>query len=925
MPPRFSVLCLLLPVVALALPACVLPDRGLALPVDLPFEHYELDNGLDVILRKDDRIPVASVNIWYSVGSADETEGRRGFAHLFEHMMLQGSRHAPGDYFRRLQAVGATGVNGNTSPDRTAYVEDVPSSQLELALWAESDRMGFLLDAVDLPTLRNQQSVIRNERRERVENAPYGLAQEEVYRQLFPPSHPYHHSAFGSHTDIQSAELDDVRDFFRRYYGPNNASLSIAGNIDVRRTKVLVEKYFGSLRRGPEPPEVRAEPVRITSPRRATLTDTVELPRVYLAWIVPEAFAQGDAEASLTARMLGGGKASRLYRDLVHDLQIAQSVVADHIGLAHGSVFQITATAKPGHTPGELESAIRTVLDRMAEDGPGKEELAAAKVSTKAILVKSLEATSGVADRLNAYNYFLGEPDYLQEDLERFDAVTAEDVRGFLGRFLRQTQGVTVSVVPGEKVLPPDPPAPPVDAAPSVSERRASPEPWRYEVPGPIDAPEAELPVPDTFRLDNGLTVYLVRRPELPLVTVQLTARSGSSDDPDELPGLAAFTSEMLNEGAGERGAIDIANHLTALGSTLETGSSREASWVIVQALKPNLDATAEVFADVVRRPAFPDAEVRRIRTEVLAGLQQQRSRPLTTAFKVMWAEQYGAGHPYSHLVSGTEEGVRALTRTDLVSFYEGAFVPANSALILTGDLDLREAQELAESRFGDWEGSTAQPDPVPPAAPTPERVYLVDRPGAPQTAVVLSQPAVARHDPDFEKMLLVNGVLGDLFSSRLNSRLRQVEGFTYGADSQLTQSPYPGLLHVSMSVDRPQTGRAVEVALEEVVRLRDGGMTQTELDEVRQALVRSLPNRFRTNADVAGSIAHLFALDVSQEYFRTLERTLSRVTLEDVNALLRRSLVPEAMKLVAVGDRAAVEPQLAALSLGAMAVRTGL
>ncbi|CAN5849250.1 hypothetical protein BH23ACT12_BH23ACT12_23170 [soil metagenome] len=305
---RSAPLLVLLAVVAVFGTSCPRPDRGVSgIKPDLEFEHYTLDNGLDVILRKDDRIPIASVNIWYGVGPANEVEGRRGFAHLFEHMMLQESGHRSGDYFSTLQAVGATGVNGNTDLDRTAFLQDVPSDQLELALWAESDRMGFLLDAVDLTTLRNQQAVIRNERRQDVDNAPYGLAREEVYRQLFPPNHPYHHYIFGSHEDIQAAELDEVREFFRRYYGPNNASLAVVGNIDIERTRQMINRYFGSIPPGPAVPEVEVEVPRITREKRSQVTDTVQLPAVYMSWAVDNDFDE-DAYGSLAARMLGGGR-----------------------------------------------------------------------------------------------------------------------------------------------------------------------------------------------------------------------------------------------------------------------------------------------------------------------------------------------------------------------------------------------------------------------------------------------------------------------------------------------------------------------------------------------------------------------------------------------------------------------------------------
>lgn len=918
---RSERLWVLLAAVALLGASCVRPGPGISdLRPELAFEHYTLDNGLDVTLRKDDRVPIASVNLWYSAGPANEVEGRRGFAHLFEHMMLQGSGHRPGDYYSTLQAVGATGVNGSTDLDRTSFLEDVPSEQLELALWAESDRMGFLLDAVDLKTLRNQQDVIRNERRQNVDNAPYGLAREEVYRQLFPPDHPYHYYIFGSHADMQSAELDEVRDFFRRYYGPNNASLAVAGNIDIARTKAMIQKYFGTIPRGPDVPEVKVKVPVIESEKRSVVTDTVELPAVYLAWVVDNDFA-ADAQGSLAARMLGGGKASRLYRDLVHELQIAQGVTAELRTLTHGSVFQISATAKPGRTPAELEEAITGALERMAQEGPGEKELQAAKASTLAITMKSLESSDAVADRLNAYNHYLGDPDQLQEDIDRFQDATAADVRNFVDRKLARNRRVVVQVNPGPKMLPPDPPAPPPPTG-EPEPRPAPAEPWRNQVPKASEAPKVELPVPTEFELGNGLKVYLVSRPELPLVTAQVTARSGSAQDPPEMPGLASFAAEMMNEGAGGRSTLEIANRATALGSTLETGSSREASVVIVQALKPNLDETVKLLSDVVLRPAFPQAEIDRIRTERLAALQQQRSQPMTTAFKVMWREQYGDLHPYGNLPLGTEQANQKIGRSDLVRAYSRAFVPANSALILTGDLDEDEARRLAEDAFGDWEGGA--PPAIAPADPAPsaERVLLVDRPGAPQTSLVLSQPGLARGDPDWSKMQLVNQVLGGLFSSRLNQKLREVQGVTYGVDSQLTQGVRPGLLYVSMSVDRGQVATSAAETISELRRLKESGITETEMAEAREAILRSLPTLFRTNGTTAGTVSHLYSLGLPQDYYRRLESRLSLVTTADTAEVASRYLAPDSVKAVAVGDRAVTEEQLRSLGLGEVALR---
>ena len=399
----------------------------------LQYNKYSLENGLEVILLEDHRLPLVAVNIWYHVGPANERPGLTGFAHLFEHMMFEGSKHVGEKaHFQHLEAAGASNINGTTDFDRTNYFETLPSNQLELALWLESDRMGFLLENLDEKKLENQRDVVRNERRQNIESAPYGLVQEEIFHQLFPQDHPYYASVMGSHADIEAAELADIRDFFRIYYAPNNASLAIVGDIDPERTRALVEKYFGPIAAGKPVPGTKALTPPITSEKRAVVTDQVELPRVYLAWLTDTILTQGDAECDLIAKILGGGKSSRLYKSLVYEKRIAQDVAAQQYSLALGSIFFIEATCKPGITPDALEDAIRKELVRFQEDGPNPGEIERAQNTFEAAVIRGLETLGGfggVADRLNQYNHCLGDPGYLETDLERYSIATVPSLR----------------------------------------------------------------------------------------------------------------------------------------------------------------------------------------------------------------------------------------------------------------------------------------------------------------------------------------------------------------------------------------------------------------------------------------------------------------------------------------------------------------
>src|ERR1700691_1877543 len=445
--------------------AAATADRSgeIALPT-VKFEKYTLPNGLVVILSEDHRLPLVSTNIWYHVGPANELPGRTGFAHLFEHMMFEGSKHVPeNSHIRYLEAAGASDLNGTTDFDRTNYFETLPSNQLELALWLESDRMGYLPDKLDQASLTNQQDVVRNERRQSIENSPYGIVEEGVYHELFPKGHPYHADVMGSHADIQAAKLEDVRNFFKLYYAPNNASLAIVGDFDSAQAKQMVEKYFGPLKHGPPVPKIAAVTPPITAERRAVIHDQVELPRVYMAWLTPPIFKPGDADADLASDILGGGKSSRLYKKLVHDNQLALDVSASQNSLILGSVFEIVVTARPGHTAEEIEKAIEEEVEALRKDGPTPAELERARNGIETRTIQGLERLGGfggVADRLNEYNHYLGNPDYVAQDLGRYQNATTASIKAFAESQLKPNARVVVYGLPGKPDLGPDVPTP---------------------------------------------------------------------------------------------------------------------------------------------------------------------------------------------------------------------------------------------------------------------------------------------------------------------------------------------------------------------------------------------------------------------------------------------------------------------------------
>ena len=499
-----------------------------AAPPTIPFTKYRLDNGLEVILAPDKRLPIVAVNIWYHVGAANEEPTRTGFAHLFEHMMFTGTKHVPrGLDDRLLEAAGGVDSNASTSFDRTNYFDTLPANQLELGLWIHSDRMGYLLDALDQKALANQQDVVRNERRQTMENRPYGIADEALFHTLFPEKHPYHAAIMGSHADIQSARLADVRDFFKRYYRPNNATLVIVGDFDPANARRLVQKYFGPLKRGPDVPKPSIVTPPITAERRVTVTDQIELPRVDIAWLTPAAFAPGDADLRIAAEIMGGGKSSRLYKKLVYDLQIAQNVSADQDEYAQTSIFALEALARPGHTNAEMEAAIDAELTRLAQEGPTQAEVDRARNGIERRMFERIEKVGGRADRLNYYNQYTGDPGYLPKDVERYRRVTPDDVRNAVAKWLTKTARAVIYAEHGEKKLAPDLPAQPVQVSGSQTESINADEPWRTQPPKANGVITPHLPVPTTLKLKNGLIVYHLERTELPIVTARLALGAG--------------------------------------------------------------------------------------------------------------------------------------------------------------------------------------------------------------------------------------------------------------------------------------------------------------------------------------------------------------------------------------------------------------
>ncbi len=913
---------LLLTIVLLAVATATAGDKKAAAEKApaIQFEKYKLKNGLEVILSQDHRLPMVAVNLWYHVGPSNEKPGRTGFAHLFEHMMFQGSKHIGDDaHFKMLEGAGASDINGTTDFDRTNYFETVPANQLELVLWLESDRMGYLLDTLQYEKLRNQIDVVRNERRQGVENPPYGLVEEELFHQLYPKGHPYYAWVIGSHADLEAAKLADAREFFKQYYAPNNASLAIVGDFDKAAAKALVEKYFGSIPAGAAVEPITAKTPAITAERRATVPDKVELPRVYIGWITSPIYKPGDGEMDLLAQILGKSKSSRLYERLVYKDQIAQDVNATQYSLILGSVFYVQVTAKPGVKPEQLETAIDEELERLRREGPTQAEVDAARNVIQTGIIRGLETLGGfggVADRLNQYNHYLGDPGYLTKDLGRYDAATPASIQKYTQDQLGKNSRVVIYGVPGDKVI--DDVARVEETGTQAAAAGTMPdEAWRSPAPKAGAASKLTLPVPAHFQLPNGLHVYLVEQHSLPVVAANLVVLAGSETNPAEQPGLASFTADMLDEGTATRSTLQLAQDVNRIGAELTTASASDYSTVNVRSLKRNADAAFELLADVALRPAFTPAEIDRVRKTRLTAIQQQRDNPSQLAMRTFSRIVYGTKHPYGFIELGTEDSNKAITRDALAGFWKQGYVPANTALVVAGDVTESELRTLATKYFGSWKGGAKQASAPSAPAAIERRIAVVDKPGAPQTALRIGHAGVARNHPDYLPVEVMNTNLGGLFSSRINMNLREKNGYTYGASSTFQYRRGPGPFYVGTSVRTDVTAPAVREIFNEMEGMRSKEISNEELVVARDSISRSLPGLFETTPITAATVRNLFLYNLPLNYYNTLPAGIDGVTAADVLRVAKQYLAPEKMAVVAVGDRSKIGLELEKLALG--------
>jgi zinc protease len=675
-------------------------------------------------------------------------------------------------------------------------------------------------------------------------------------------------------------------------------------------------------------PKIQARTPPITSERHAVIQDNVQLPRVYIGWLTSPIFKPGDAEADLAAAILGGGKSSRLYKKLVYEKQIAQEVAANQQSLILGSVFEVQVTAKAGVKPEDLEKAVKAELDAFRKTGPSGAELARARNVIESRIIAGLETLGGfggVADRLNSYNHYLGTPDFLAADIARYENATIESIEAFAQGQLNENQSAVVYGLPGKQDLGAEvatPKAPEKDPSKNNGEPVNADAEWRKDAPKAGAATALHLPVPEKFKLANGLTVLYSERPGLPLVAANLVLHAGSGVNPADRPGLASMTARMLQQGTATRSALQIADRAADLGATLNSGAGRDTTGLSTRSLSRNFPDALELLADVALHPSFPQSEIERVRSERLTGIVQEKDDPFSLASRVLDAALYGPKHAYGYPDSGTTESIKAISRDDLEHFWKQNYFPDDAALVVTGNIKLATLKTLLEKHFGAWKPGRPAPAAMGSPETTDAKVILVDRPGAPQTTLVCFSMGLARSTPDYVPVEVMNADLGGLFSSRINMNLREAHGYTYGAGSFFNYHRTPGPFIVYSDVRTDVTAPATTEMFNELRRMRDTQLTPQEMALSKDSIARSLPGRFERGTEAAGSFADLFSYDLPLDYFSMLPGRINAVTIEQVQSVAQKYIHVDQMIVLAVGDRAKIEEEMKKLNLGKVETR---
>ncbi|WP_323844697.1 pitrilysin family protein [Microbulbifer magnicolonia] len=880
--------------------------------LEIPFHKEVLDNGLTVIVHEDHKAPVVSINIWYKVGSKDETPGKTGFAHLFEHLMFNGSENFPGEFFEPFQRSGATDMNGTTNNDRTNYFETVPVGALDMALWMESDRMGHFSGAITQEVLDEQRGVVKNEKRQG-ENAPYGKAFDTIASSTFPPYHPYSWTPIGSMEDLDNASLEDVKKWFADYYQPANAILVIAGDITVAEAMAKARQYFGDIPSTEVQPRVKNWELPAQVKKREVMFDQVPQTRIYKVWNVPAIGSEEEDALDLMTSLLANRKNSLLYRRLVREEQVATGVSAFYYGRQLAGQLIIMVDVKPGQQLEKVEKLLDEELRQFAKSGVSAEELRRIKQNEFAGLVKGLEKTGGFggkSDILARAEFYYGDPGALLDGLEDYAKVSALEVQNVASRWLTP-DSYTLIVKPKQKYS---------TAAQGVD---------RSKLPEVDKTVELELPQQSEFTLDNGLRVVLAERHDTPVVFMNLQFRSGAAAD-GKKPGLASVAAQMLSEGAGDLDALEFSSRQEELGASIGAGSGLDYNSITFSALKTQLEPSLELFAKVIKEPLFPEGDLARVKSNRIDAIAQEKAQPQGLALRELPPLLFGGEHPYGSPLtgSGTVEGIEAITREDLVEFHNTWVRPDNATLTIVGDVTKDEIQSLLNKTLGGWNApktALAKIEVPPVERPQQARVYLLDRPGAQQSYIMAGLVMPPWQPEGAEAFDAMADIIAGKFTSRVNMNLREDKHWSYGARavSLDTEGQRPYILFAPVQTDK--TAPAIKELMKEYrAYLGDKPVLEKELADYRDDEVLKQSGRFQTKGQLLSSITWQVEKGLPPEYIAEYPQRVSALTKEQVEAAAREFLAPDQFTWVIVGDLDKIQKEIEALNIGPVQVLAG-
>ncbi len=895
------------------------PVADLVRQVNIPYESFTLPNGLRVYVHTDRKAPIVAVSVWYDIGSKNEPKGKTGFAHLFEHLMFNGSENSPGDFFEPLQEVGATGSNGTTWFDRTNYFETVPTPALERALYLESDRMGHLLGAVTQAKLDNQRAVVQNEKRQG-DNQPYGMVEYAQLEGLLPATHPYGHSTIGSMADLDGASLEDVKDWFRANYGPSNAILVLAGDVDAATAKTLVAKYFGDIPAGRKITDPAVDIPTLAAPKSVVLKDRVATTRLYRYWATPGLNDRDSVPLNIFGSVLGGLASSRLDNELVKKEQLAVAVTAGMQDFEQLGFFEVTADVKPGVDPAIVAARLDKIIADLLRTGPTADEVT--RVATREVVgrIEGLEQVGGFGGKAVALAegaLYSNDPDFYKKRLAAYAAATPASVKAAAERWLTRP-ALSITVEPGarEAYAEAGAGAPPPDAAPEA----ATPLGTRGPMPAVGDIGPLDFPKVTRAKLSNGIELIYAQRNAVPITQAVMSFDAGAAADVAGKLGTQSVMLASLAEGAGKRNSIELAEVQERLGMQIGTASSPDRTSVTLEAPSANLAGAMDIFADVVRNPTFAASEVARVKNQSLARIAAELASPNGLAARTLPPLVYGPASPYAKLAAGSGDAtaVASLTPTDLKTFHAAWMRPDKAKIFVVSDRPLDEIKAAFERGFGAWRATGAAGTKTFAAAQqVSPRIVLVDRPDSPQSVIAGAQLTARKGTDELLPLITANDVLGGNFLSRINTDLRETKGWTYGVYGTFRRYEHAVPYIISAPVQADRTGDSIKALQGDVTSfLTTQGITQPEFTRTINGFVRELSGNFETASSVLTAMQTNDLARRPDDYYASIAQKYRALTAPQLDAAARDALRGDRFVWVVVGDAAKVRPQLEGLGL---------